>query len=175
MFFAYGAYLNNRKQTTLFSAPVSTFYRKKHDQALRENISLEELLNQLKIKRDLAVNMKNIDLNDENKEKNTIEFRCANGTFNEIIWQNNINLFVHLLLYAQNESYNHETIKKQSEETKLFPNHIEYYNGIYLKPAFDLCDMIFKTNIDKVYFLRQYIKNFGTCNGELKKAKTFTK
>jgi len=173
--FAYGEYLNNREKISEFAKPVRTFYQKKHDIAIEEKIYLEELVNELKIRRDLAVNMKNVELNNIQAEKNTIEFRCPNGTFNEIIWQNNINLFIHLLLYSKSSLYDYETIKKQNEEMKTFPNQVEYYNGIYLKPAFDLCDMIFNNNIDKIYFLRQYLKNYGTCYGNLKQAKTFTK
>ena len=29
--------------------------------------------------------------------------------------------------------------------------------------ALELCDMIFTNNLDKVYFLRQYLKSFQVC------------
>ena len=34
------------------------------------------------------------------------------------------------------------------------------YNEIYLKDALEFVDLIFNNNLDKVYFLRQYLKNF---------------
>ena len=36
------------------------------------------------------------------------------------------------------------------------------YNQIYLEQALELCDMIFDNNLDKIYFLRQYLKSFET-------------
>ena len=38
-------------------------------------------------------------------EKNTIEFRSPNCTFNPIIWQNNVNFLVKLFEYAKNDSF----------------------------------------------------------------------
>lgn len=52
-----------------------------------------------------------------------------------------------------------------------------WYNEIYLEQALELCDMIFTKNIDKVCFLRQYLKSFEVCKevGQLSKASPFTK
>ena len=43
----------------------------------------------------------------------TIEFRCPNGTLNEVIWQNNLNLFVHLLLYAKSNDFDEYRVEKR--------------------------------------------------------------
>ena len=48
------------------------------------------------------------------------------------------------------------------------------YNEINLKKAIELGDLIFDNNLDKVYFLRQYIKSFTTSRNEREKAKQFT-
>ena len=90
----------------------------------------------------------------------TIELRVPNGTLNEIIWQNNINFFVNLLLYCKSDCYDEDIInRRKSRVVDLFSN-IDKYGDIYLEQAIELCDMIFSKNIDKIYFLRQYIKSF---------------
>ena len=46
---------------------------------------------------------------------------------------------------------------------------------MFLKKAIELGDLIFDNNLDKVYFLRQYLKSFEIGNNTLEKAKQFTK
>ena len=49
------------------------------------------------------------------------------------------------------------------------------YNEINLDEAIEFCDLVFKKNIDKIYFLRQYLKDNEVSNHEgLVKAKKFT-
>ena len=49
------------------------------------------------------------------------------------------------------------------------------YNKIYLEQALEFADLIFNNNIDKIYFLRQYLKSFESSEIPLKKAKKFIK
>ena len=49
------------------------------------------------------------------------------------------------------------------------------YNDIYYDQAIELCDLIFNKNIDKIYFLRQYLKNNSVSHSDnFIKAKKFT-
>ena len=59
--------------------------------------------------------------------------------------------------------------------TNSVVSKLKYYNNIDIESAIELADLIFDKNIDKVYFLRQYIKNYEVGNEKLQKGKKFTK
>lgn len=102
---------------------------------------------------------------------NTIEFRSANGTLNPIIWQNNINFYEHFLRYSTSPNFNYDKInyRKKNQDSSL-----ESYNRINIEQALELADLIFDNNLDKINFLRQYLKRFETID-EFKKTRVFTK
>ena len=102
---------------------------------------------------------------------NTIEFRSANGTLNPIIWQNNINFYEHFLRYSTNPNFDYDRINYRK---KMQDDSLENYNMINVEQAFELADLIFDNNLDKINFLRQYLKRFETID-EFKKTKVFTK
>lgn len=106
------------------------------------------------------------------EEHNTIEFRTPNGTLEPIIWQNNLNLFLALIRYAKSTKFDEDTILRRYQ---TIGNNM--YNRIYLEQAIELADLIFVSNVDKVYFLRQYLKGFQETEhcGEFAKVRTFIK
>lgn len=108
--------------------------------------------------------------------KNTIECRVANGTFNPIIWQNNINLLTKLLEYAKREDFNDELLDIRLKEiiSKEIPGSIYKYSQIQTESAIELADLIFDNNLDKIYFLRQYFKDMTVSTKPLTKSKSFT-
>ena len=122
-----------------------------------------------------AVNFGHVNNLIEEQERNTIEFRCPNGTLNPIIWQNNLNLFVKLIEYAKSNEFNHDIINERESINYEVPHFVADYNKIYLKQALELTDMIFNNNLDKMYFLKQYLKKYQYTNQPLAKAKQFTK
>ena len=84
-----------------------------------------------------------------------------NGTAEEIIWQNNVNMFVHLLKAQINKdelAYIKNEINYIMEECFNY----EYYNYIDPRKAFLFADIIFDNNLDKTNFLKQYIKDMKT-------------
>lgn len=95
-----------------------------------------------------------------NKElpNNTVEFRCPNGTLNHIVWQNNVNFFMKLLLHC-NESSNWDLINKYLKTGTISDGNIENYQKLNIKKAMLLADFIFDEEIDKKNFLKQYIKD----------------
>ena len=105
----------------------------------------------LKKERNNCVNFKNFSYTDSYSLNNTIEFRLANGTFNYLVWQNNINLYVKLLLCRNKEAIN--TIF-DTLDCEAVPN----YSDVNLKKALEFVDLIFDKNIDKISFLKQYLK-----------------
>lgn len=105
-----------------------------------------------------GLNFKNYKDCEEDYE-NTIEIRCPNGTIDPVIWQNNVNFFIKFFEHCCDENFDEEYIdyllgKKES---------IEYgniYNMMDVENALNLVDLIFKDRIDKIMFLKQYLKIF---------------
>lgn len=91
------------------------------------------------------------------KERNTIEFRMANGTLNPVVWQNLINCYLKLLYTSSNKEIDLDYLKYRIESIKEKGNY-SGYNNIYLDDAFEFVDEIFDNNIDKNNFMKQYIK-----------------
>lgn len=110
-------------------------------------------------------------------DKNTIEFRSPNCTFNEVIWQNNINTLIKLLEYAKSSNFNEEIIQRRLKLiiSNEIPSNLRKYSYIYMDEALELADLIFDTNLDKIYFLRQYIKSGEVTTKPFTKTKSFTK
>lgn len=127
-----------------------------------------------------AINFKNVDFGrySYSKENNTIEFRVPNATNNEIVLQNNINTATKLMLSPTNREIDEELLDYKLEKERISSTFDFYmYNEINLKNVLEFVDSVFDNNLDKVYFLRQYIKNFQGNFGLKKavKAKKFTK
>ena len=110
-----------------------------------------------------AINFENIDFYDINtlKNKNTIEFRSPNATTNHIIWQNNINAFAKMILSSKNLAFDVDFIDyKIKHEFVSYYQDRYLYKNVCLKNALEFVDLIFDNNLDKIYFLKQYLKSF---------------
>lgn len=103
-----------------------------------------------------------------------VEIRNNLGTLDEVIWQNYNNFYIHLMLYCASNKFDDDLLDKRIMLQKDGFADIDGYNKIYLKQAIELCDLIFDNNLDKVYFLRQYLKNFEVSDKTLSKARKFT-
>lgn len=173
--FSYGEFLVARPAIKRYAKPAS----KSINQVV--NILCEkmpsdflEVIRPLMYERYQGVNFNNVTCDNFN-DGNTIEFRCPNGTLDPVIWQNNVNVFVNLLKYCCSTYYDGDIIEKRSSEVKDINGDILMYNEIYLEQTLEFCDMIFTSNIDKIYFLRQYLKAYEISFKEFDKAKKFTK
>ena len=144
---------------------LSKYYR-----SLVEDYDLEQILNFLKTDRHYAVNFQNVLLTDKPIPFGTLEIRNPNGTLDPVIWQNNVNFFAKLLMYAKSNKFDMDTILKREKKLYDFQN----YNYVFTEQAIELADMIFDNNLDKLYFLRQYIKDGETSLLPMKKCKKFT-
>ena len=143
----------------------------------------------IKVRRKKCVNFTNVSklqpyVYDIERERSTIEFRSPNGTFNSIIWQNNVNFLVKLMLYCKSDKFNEGLInskisymKKVSLDSDTRDSFFSFnkYSWIYIDQAIELADLIFDNNEDKIYFLRQYIKSYGVSGKPLVRAKRFTR
>lgn len=177
--FVYGEFLTARPCMLEYAEPMAKKFWQDYEKLTKDGASLEAIISRISYKKYQAVNFNNVLRNDCNrlKEKNTIEFRCPNGSLNSAIWQNNVNFFVKFLTYSRNTSFNDDLVQQRRQlNVDTFAN-LKWYDEIYLEQALELCDMIFTNNYDKVYFLRQYLKSFQVCkeNTDYPKAPLLTK
>jgi hypothetical protein len=174
--FVYGDFLSARPCMSRYAEPMTKDFWKDY-QTLKEydQLKMRNIITKISHKRYQAVNFNNVsDFNNMSKN-NTIEFRCPNGTIDPVVWQNNVNLFVNVLLYSKSSGYNDDIIQKRRNINEEKYSSLNWYGEIYLQQALELCDMLFTNNFDKVYFLRQYLKSFEIGNKELSKPKPFTR
>lgn len=171
--FVYGDFLNPRSSMVKYASPMAKKFWKDYQKLKEYDISY--IISKISHTRYQSVNFNNVRDFNNISNKNTIEFRCPNGTINPTIWQNNVNLFVNILLYAKSTRYNDDIIQNRRNINEDKYSELSWYGEIYLQQALELCDMLFTNNFDKVYFLRQYLKSFEIDNKELSKSKEFTK
>ena len=165
--FGYGEEVKERHSVRKFAYPVSYLLKEilYSENIDFNNINTEKLLDIIKDRtsKRSSVSFQKVNINDLNNiQDNTIEFRFPNGTIEEIIWQNNINTLGKLLLAVKNDKIDIDVIdfllkniQKESNINILLMD----YGSIHLNTALLFCDMIFDNDLDKLYFLRQYIKN----------------
>ena len=172
--FSYNEYLNKLPGICYCSPTAVKFYDLMKSYSERKDTDIDDLICSLSHERAQAVNFQNVNTNHKRQYYgNTIEFRCPNGTLNPVVWQNNVNLFAKLILYSKSNNFDEDIIEKRNnkELSRVCEPRYSLYNQIYLEQALELCDLIFDRNIDKIYFLKQYLKSFQTVDSEDKKMK----
>ena len=157
-YFSYGEDKKPREAIKEYAKPISNDFWQTYNQ-YKDNLLVpkEEIIKKVTITRNRGVSLKYL-LFYERPEIDTVEFRCPNGTLNPITWQNNTNLFVKLLEYSKTPSFDNTTIQLRHKKRQDIYSNLNKYNIIYLKDALELSDLIFTNNLDKIYFLKQYIK-----------------
>lgn len=91
---------------------------------------------------------------------NTIEIRCPNGSLNPAIWQNNINFFTKFLLSCHENNCDEEFIDYLLRIKDENEYGIENFEILQFDKAILLSDMVYDKEIDKLLFLKQYLKLF---------------
>lgn len=171
--FCYGEYLTERNNINVYARPFYQSFLAYYDKF--PDSSIDSLLDRIYFisgSKERAFFLEKSQ-DHEFKNKNTIEFRNPNGTLNPVIWQNNIDFFAHLLMYADSPFFQKDILEKRREN--LAHSSLREYRQIELGQALELADMIFPNNLKKVYFLRQYTKSFEVGTKHLQKAKRFTR
>ena len=172
--FLYGEYLTPRERILKYAFPIQRLLSADFQKPHPNNNSLKELVNTISHERYQGVNFKRV-TSYEYEENNTIEFRTPNATLDVVIWQNNINFLTKFLLYASNSDYNSDIVTARRTKNNLKYANISLYNQIHLEQALELADEIFNNNLDKLYFLRAYLKNYEVASEPLTLAKKYTK
>lgn len=188
--FGYGEYLNARRSIP-YAFPVMKIWEKE----LKELEGIEDpgmLLQKLPYSRNQSINFFHVQNFKEKEYFNTIEFRFPNASLNPIIWQNNVNTFIKLMLAVKKDSFDFNTVQERLEKNRWMKDielefdktkgeypfslkNIEQYEQIQLDQALEFCDLVFENNIDKLYFLRQYLKSNEMAKEPFQKAKKFTR
>lgn len=180
--FLYGDKLNARPSVGKYARPMALDLWDDYS-FLKDidNLPLSDIVDFIDHGRYRAVNLRNVIVRNEHlfhvkspRYKNTIEFRCPNGTLDPVVWQNNINMVTNLLKYSRSSNFDGDTIEKRKQDSFAPYLDLNFYEEVYLEQALELCDLIFTNNYDKIYFLRQYLKSFEISD-EYKPAKQFTK
>ena len=173
--FLYGEYLTARESITKYASPLSNLFYEKYSEIRTSNyIEISDITSIVPIPNRNVISFEKIKNYDEMLKDNTVEFRGANNSLNGVIWQNNTNFLVAIVKFCTND-IDVEKIERRRKLNGDIYNNLLFYEQIYLDQAIELCDMIFDKNLDKVYFLRQYLKSFQIGNRNLQKAKRFTK
>ena len=172
--FGYGEFLTHRPSLDKYACPVKNQLWNNYNIFIKDNVSLSDMLYKLSFNRRQGVNFTNVLKRnlDNYEETNTIEFRCPNATFNSEVWQNNINFFARLLNYSRSNSFDEDIVQRRQCINPQWISGLNWYNDIYLDQALELCDMIFDNNLDKIYFLKQYLKSFEV--GDKSNIKTYS-
>ena len=156
--FAYGKETKPRNAIKEYAKPISNkFWETYHEFKDDLDIPKEEIIKKVSIIRNIGASLKYL-LPYERPDIDTIEFRCPNGSLDPIIWQNNTNVFVKMLYYCKSNSFNNEIIDLRHEKRKTIYSILDNYSDFYLKDALEFADLIFNNNTDKIYFLKQYVK-----------------
>ncbi len=166
--FGFNEYLNINSRIRYCEIMSEKF--KKVCKSLAEDYDLEIILHFLKDNRLNAVNFQNVTLTNKVIPFSTIEFRNPNGCLNPIIWQNNVNFFTRLLMYCSRSDFDMDKVLKRKKEEIYFNN----YHKAFFEQAVELADMIFDNNLDKINFLKQYVKDNTNSLVPMRKAKKFT-
>ena len=162
--FFYGDKVNARKNICKYARPMADSLYNRFS-FYKETNYYKEILIDLLIcfDRNCAINFGNVNYSNtgEFSKNNTIEFRIPNGSVEEVIWQNNINVITKLLLASRFRDIDLEYLNYKLNYDRVSSDR-DYclYHEVCLKDSLEFVDMVFDNTLDKYYFLRQYFKNF---------------
>lgn len=155
-----------RKSASKYAKLVSeTYYRRLDD--INEARDLSELYYAIMLSKKNALSFFYTKLKSTHRDVyNTVEFRSPNSSVNELIWQNNINTVTKLMLAARNKKIDEDfldyKLEKEPDKFALLPK------------ALELADIIFDNDLDKMYFLKQYKKDFSFIEEKKEKTKVMS-
>lgn len=159
--FMYGDKVNGRRKILDYACPIADdlFELVPKIQSAKTVQELKFLKSNLF--KESLLNILNVDFDDplDIYKKNTLEFRGNNGTSNEVIWQNYINAETKMLIASRNINIDFLLYKLKNAFISYKKNKY-LYSEINLKNALEFVDLNFDNNLDKVYFLRQYLKGW---------------
>ena len=161
--FLYGDKITARKNLIKYARPISNkvFMNIK---LINEAKDMNEIRSAILAKdRYQSINFNNINFLKSSLKayRNTVEFRSPNSSVDEVIIQNNINALTKLINSVKDSDFDEEFIDYKIEHSDISSQKRDVmYNEVCLKDSLELVDLIFDNNKDKIYFLKQYLKEF---------------
>ena len=97
-------------------------------------------------------------------EENMITFKSLNAWTDPIIWQNNINAYAKIMISAKQKLVDEEFLDYKLQDLfqkyATHETHNYLYSSVNIKDVMEFVDIVFDNNLDKVYFLKQYFRDF---------------
>lgn len=160
--FIYGDKISGRKKLFKYAPPTADLIYNRMSDISKANSISDIHWNLQTNERYAALNFCNVAFYYmECIEGNTLEFRSPNATTNEVVWQNNINTLAKMLLSSRDKVMDEDFLDyKLTHEYLPYSGNEYLYNDVNLKNALEFVDLVFDNNVDKMCFLRQYLKDF---------------
>lgn len=175
--FAFGEYESYRSKINTYAHPVANIYYeklKKMDYSTGKHTIIKIMSEMIMPHKRSGISLYKVGQGGTSfKENRTIEFRMPNASLDPVIWQNNLNVFAHLLQRSNNE-LDVDLINSRLDSKIQNLGRAEKYIEINVEEALEFIDLVFDNNLDKLNFLRQYMKDFKITR-EFVKSKSFTK
>lgn len=167
--FCYGDKGSGRSNLYKYARPISDLLYENIDYIKNAEHIFHIYRNVPNSDRRCALNFCNVqwfDMDNMWKIKNTLEFRCPNASVNPIVWQNNINAFGKMIVASMNKVMDEDFLNYKLENEFISYDHSScLYDTVNLKNALEFVDLVFDNNYDKIYFLKQYLKDFKDSYG----------
>lgn len=164
--FGYGDKLNARK-SFFYSRPVGVQLLLSRNLIEKTTLlNIKKFLWQVRQDKYNAINFRSLSFSDQEFRENTCEFRFFNSTSQAVIIQNDINVIMKMFMSAANKSIDRDFLKTKLAELESeivgHKNYLQECNRIHLEESLLFADLIFDNLLDKIYFLKQYLKDFST-------------
>ena len=178
--FFYGNFINERLSMHTYAPPVANDWYDVylHFELYRHTkYEIKDIINILSgyFEKNQFINLSNASYLGEEYVNNTFEYRAPNGTLDPVIWQNNLNIIVKMMKYCNSDNFNLELVENRISKNIMNLSNYKYYRSIDIDGLLEFADLIFDNNLDKIYFLRQYLKdNMYTDNKVLVLSRNFT-
>lgn len=166
--FGYGEKLSSKNSLLNYAKP-SAYRLFQNFDLVGKKASLADLkkfFELLKNNKEVALNMRRLEMLPYIVDGNTLEFRSFNSTTSPQIIQNEINAVAKLVL-AATKPISDFYFRQRENELSYTDSEDEYLatcNEIYFYDALFFSDILFDNLFDKLCFLKQYCKDYEPCS-----------
>ena len=160
--FFYGDKVSARKKILRFAPPIADDLYSILD-SIKDAKSIQDIFLNLPMDKYQALSFWHVNFADpdEMKKGHTVEFRMPNGSAEEVVLQNYINVCTKMLLYASMHCLDTDFLNYKLDKERISSSRdFCLYHEVLLKNSLEFVDILFNNNLDKIYFLKQYLKNF---------------
>jgi len=173
--FGTGEFTNFRDSMHRYASPVANDFHNVFHGICFRTLEYKKILKKIDFSYNRGLRINN--LRQPYVTKDTFEFRFANGSLNPEIIQNLVNAEGKMCSYAISSNFDDDFVTRKFNYMK-FPKTTRELTMQYLNTSLDdileFVDLIFDNTLDKLYFIRQCIKEpINTNKKGLQKAKKF--